>query len=187
LKKAIVALAVLLLTMPAGTTESKKTHVYIGAGLGIPTGNAGDGWNLGIHGQAGFGIAAGPHIEIIPTIGYHIFSLDKHGAWVIGGGLSVLMVGGDCKIFFVDAGKKIVPFIVGGLGAGIAKIDDLNTSGFGSLAGDNETKVYYNIGAGLDIKTSTSVAVSFIQVRFVSVMTSGSATTFIPITVGLRF
>jgi hypothetical protein len=186
MKNALVVFAIVLLALSAGAAESKHMPVYIGAGFSVPTGDAGDGWNVGFHGQVGFGIAAGPRIEIIPTVGYHTFALDKQGTTVSGGGLSVLMFGGDCKISFVDARQKTAPYILGGLGVGNAKISDVTIPGYGTLSGDSETKVYFNFGAGVDIGTASSTAF-FVQGRFVSVSTSGSAITYIPLTVGLRF
>jgi hypothetical protein len=51
---------------------------------------------------------------------------------------------------------------------------------------EKQNKLYYNIGAGVELGGGPAFAF-FAQVRYVSIATSGNATAFVPITVGLKF
>lgn len=186
MKKFLVLVAILLLALSAGAKEAKHARVYVGAGLGVPTGDAGDGWNTGFHGQVGLGFSAGPRLEIIPRLGYHSFSLDDQGLGISGGGLSVFMVGADAKLAFADAPKRTIPYAFGGLGLANASFGDMTIPGFGTVPGDSETKLYINVGGGLDFNNSSKTPF-FAEARLVSVSTSGSSITYIPLTFGMRF
>ena len=185
MKQVLAVLAVMLLALPAAA-QHQNNHFYVGAGLSSPTGSAGDGWNMGFHLQGGYGIPVSPQVEIVPAIGYHTFGFDDQGTSASGGGLSVLMLGADAKVAFSQTHQKTSPFFLGGLGIGSAHISDLTIPGAGTVPGDSETKLYFNIGAGLDIQSSPTMAI-VVEARYINVATSGSSISFLPITVGLRF
>lgn len=182
---AVTGIMVLALAISV-TAAEKKNHFYLGAGVGIPTGDAGDGWKMGFHGQGGLGFQASPTVEVIPVVAYHTFGLDDQGSGATGGTLNILMFGGDVKLGFGKEGSKTSPFVFGGAGMGNAKITDVTIPGFGTIKGDSETKVYFNFGGGLDIVSSDAMSF-FVKASFVSVATSGSAVTYIPFTAGVRF
>ncbi|HEY6785565.1 MAG TPA: hypothetical protein VI159_11470, partial [Gemmatimonadales bacterium] len=58
----------------------------------------------------------------------------------------------------------------------------VDVTGLGSAS---ETQFAFGVGAGVEMKmTSMSL---YLEAKYMNIATSGSATTFIPITVGLRF
>jgi hypothetical protein len=186
MKVTVVLCTVLVLAVSVGATELRKTNLYIGAGLGIPTGDANKGWNVGLHGRGGVGIPTGPNSQIMPMIEYHSFSMDKKDTNASGGTLSVLMLGLNGKIFFTAERQKTSPYVIGGIGLGIATIGDRVSPGFTGFWGDEETKVYFNFGAGVDFSSKRTSAV-FIEARYVTVSTSGWAVTYVPISLGIKF
>lgn len=185
----IATILALATAVQPGGREERTVNLYLGTGLAIPTGNAGKGWNLGFHGEFGVGFIAVPHVEIVPTMAYHIFSLDKQGSTARGGTLSVLTVGGDLKISFGGKYQQTRPFLFAGAGLGNASVDAVTVPawyGSRTASGASETKMYFDLGAGVDIESSLTTAVN-LRMKFVNVSTSGSAITYIPLSVGLRF
>ena len=78
--------------------------------------------------------------------------------------------------------SKFRPYLIGGGGVYNfkAKGDDVPTG-----VDDSQTKFGINAGAGFDIKAGS--AGLFVEGRFHDIFTTGSNTTFIPLTVGVRF
>ena len=98
-------------------------------------------------------------------------------------GGSTKIVGGMASLVYglgsISAPAR--PFVTGGVGVYNVKID---VTGLGS---GSETKIGFGMGAGVMFKLGTGGMRGVIATRFTSVSTSGSSTTFLPITVGLTF
>jgi len=151
-----------------------------------------------------YGVSAG---VLMPMGDYNTF--DKPG-WVAGAGVTKWLTGNSIGIRFdgsysqtshdaVDGHSKIAggmasvvyglipatasarPFITGGVGYYNVKVDD----GAGTSA--SESKVGFGLGAGISLKMGTGSTRLIVATRYTSVSTSGSSTTFLPLTVGLSF
>ena len=66
--------------------------------------------------------------------------------------------------------NKMTPFLLGGLGMA-----------FSSYGGESGSDIFFSLGVGADMGKW------FGKIRFVSISTEGSSSTFIPLTVGLHF
>jgi hypothetical protein len=187
MKVTVVLCTLLVLAVSVGATDRRKVDVYIGWGVTIPTGDAGDRWKVGFHGRGGVGLPIGPGLQLIPTTEYHSLSLDKQGLGATGGALSVFMLGVNGKISFSLERQKTTPYMIGGLGMGITKIASAMWPGYlGPNAGRSESKVYFDFGWGVDVYAGESSSI-FVELRYVSVSTSRFAVTYLPFSVGMRF
>jgi opacity protein-like surface antigen len=136
--------------------------------------------------------------------------IDKSG-WIVGGGATYWLTGGmlgvrgDVSYGQTKAKTGVTPHstkiagamasLVYGLGSSSASMRPFLTGGLGlynvkfdfTTSSASETKVAFGIGAGLMFKLGTGGLRAVIATRYTSVATSGSSTTFLPITVGLTF
>jgi hypothetical protein len=136
--------------------------------------------------------------------------IDKAG-WVVGGGATYWLTGGTIgvrgdvsygqtkeKTGVTPHSTKIVgamASLVYGLGSSAASMRPFVTGGLGlynvkfdfTTSSPSETKIAFGIGAGVMFKLGTSGMRAVVATRYTSVATSGSSTTFLPISVGLTF
>ena len=178
---------VLILALAASAQDAeKKVNLYLGAGASLPMGDLGDRWNFGLHGAGAVGFVVAPGFQILGKVEYHTFGIDDQGlSGVDGGSFNAFMFGGAGRYNFPMENSKFSPFITGGIGMANAKISDL-TIGTLTIEGDSDTKVYFEVGAGFDIGAGETMSI-FFQGRYVSIQLEGSAASFIPFTVGLKF
>lgn len=201
MKKLILTLIALLVmsavSMAQIGTPGSPVSWYAGGALSLPTSPEGftDGWNLGFHGMVGAGFNVAPKVQMIGKIEYHKFgaNVDALGSDVEGGGINTWMFGVDGKLNLGAPVVPIKPYALGGLGIASLKFSEY-TSSDSALAtslnsgGTDESisKVYFNFGGGVEFNLGPKTS-WFVQARYVSVATEGSATTFIPLTLGLKF
>ena len=100
------------------------------------------------------------------------------------------MFGGDARYSFGLPAAPIKPFVLGGLGFANTSVSDFESSdplvtalNFNS---ESSTDLYWNLGAGVDFKTGPAWSL-YGQIRYVSIATEGESSSFIPVTVGLKF
>ena len=162
--------------------ELKPMSIYLGGGVSVPTGDAGDIWKFGFHGLGRVGFNVAPKLDILAGVDFHTFSFDDQGAsGFSGGGLTSINLTGDLKVNLGAPGMSTNPFVLGGVGLGIAKASDLTVTGVGTFVGDSESKAFIEVGGGAEFNKF------FILGRYVSIFTSGSSISYIPITVGVKF
>lgn len=187
--KKVLLIAGLVLALAAGAgaqDAAKKMNFYLGAGLGLPMSDFGDAYKMGLHGTGAVGFVVAPGFSILGKVEYHTFSIDDQGASnVDGGSFNALMFGGAGRYNFQTASGKMSPFLMGGLGMANGKVSDL-TIGDTKYTFDSETKLYFEFGGGVDIAAGQAMSL-FIQGRYVSIQTDDVSTSFIPVTVGLKF
>jgi hypothetical protein len=187
----IVAAIWLLVLVAAGSeTAAQRTPKFrgiVGLGVSTPTGDANQLWNMGFHGLAGVGFQLTPITQFVPKIEYHGMPLDKMGLLDISGGtLHVLMIGADIIATADVPESDVKPQFLVGFGMGHASISDIYESGQPVLRFESETKLYYDIGVGLEAKAGGR-ATGFFFIRFVSIKTEGTVISFVPITLGATF
>ena len=158
----------------AGAQVTSPVHFGLGAGLTVPTSDAGDLFSSGFHGQAMVGFSA-PMIPLglRADVVYHQMG-GKNG---LDADLKVL--GGGVNVMYDLPGVMIKPYLSGGLGMYNVKFDA------GSSGSEDETKFGFNGGVGL--KFNLTGFNTFLEARYYSVQTSGSSTSFIPVTFGIMF
>ena len=176
--KAVAALAMGML-VSASALHAQGAEFSLGGGVDLPLGDFDDAAKLGFHGLAG--------VSVVPTnwpVGIQVdgsyaqFSddtpLDR----------KIQLIYGTANLvykFKTSEESRFRPYLIGGGGVYNVKPkgDDVDP-----LA-DSETKFGINAGAGFDIKAGS--AGIFIEGRFHDAFTTGPNTTFIPITLGVRF
>jgi hypothetical protein len=204
MKKLILTLIALLVmsavSMAQVGTPGSPVSWYAGAFLSLPTSPEGftDNWKLGYHGMVGAGFNVAPKIQMIGKIEYHKFGADidavaPGSTGVDGGGINTWMFGADAKMNLGAPAVPMKPYILGGLGIASLKFNEYETSDTAlatslnsGSTGETVSKVYFNFGGGVEFGLGPKTS-WFLQARYVSVATEGSALTYIPLTVGLKF
>lgn len=197
----VLMIAAALLVLPALASAQAPTpfSIHVGGLVSLPNSpdQFADAYKTGFHGSVGLGYKLFPGLQAVGKVEYHRFELD-HGAdpWLAtleidGGHNNMWMFGVDGRWAFNVPQAPFKPYALGGVG--MARISVTEFEGAGLLAaGLNEfqpeaqSELYFNVGGGLEFLTGPMWSL-FGQVRYVSVQTEGEASTFIPITIGLKF
>jgi opacity protein-like surface antigen len=195
--KKIIYASVILLAMiaTASAQVSSPISIYAGGLLSFPKSpdNFKNDFKNGFHGMVGIGVKTLPFMQFVGKAEYHKFAYDLAELEdVTSGAQSVWMFGGDLKLGMNIPTAPVKPYVLGGIG--LARItfsefeggDPLTTALLNTALPGNQTKLYYNIGGGLEFKFAPMVNF-FVQGRYVRIATDDQATSFIPITLGLKF
>ncbi|MDZ4724136.1 MAG: outer membrane beta-barrel protein [candidate division Zixibacteria bacterium] len=205
MKKGILTVCALLIVAGATTTQAqdamKKTNFYVGVGATLPTGDFGDAYGMGLQALVGMGfslMADQPSFQIVPKIEFHTFSADENFFTqndpsitnFDGGSVNALMFGVDGRYGFGATETSTRPFILGGLGFASLSVSDITYSSggttFNAPGGDGTTELFFNFGAGVDIQAGDAMTL-FLAARYLTILTEGSSSNLLPLTVGLRF
>jgi hypothetical protein len=191
----LILAIVLSFSVAASAQMSSPLSFYAGGALSLPNGPDGfkDAYKTGYHAWVGAGYSVAPKFQLIGKIEHNRFSFDAGDiSGVDGGTMKIWMYGVDAKFSPSVPTFPIKPFLFGGAGMASAKIDEftgsntLATAALNAGTGESTTKMYYNIGAGADLFNGPTFSI-FMQGRWVSIQTEGSSTSFIPISMGVRF
>ena len=198
MKKALITVAALLL-MSAGVSAQVENPIslYVGGAISIPNSpeEFSEAYNTGFHGSVGLGLAVMPSLQVVGKVEYHRFGLDvtqdMEDMGVTGGHNNMWMYGADARHSFGLPAAPIKPFLLGGVGFARISASDLEgtgdlVAGLNELNPDAETNLYLNLGGGVELKTGPMFSF-FGQVRYVTVDTDGESSSFIPVTLGLKF
>lgn len=174
---------------------TSPVSLYAGGLVSIPSSPDlfSNGYKTGYHGTAGIGLKAAPNFQLVGKLEYHTFKSEFSGvAGIQDGSRKILMFGGDARFAPSMPAAPVKPFFMVGIGFANVKQDSftgpsllassLNTV----LPPGDETKFYFNVGAGVDLFSTPKLGV-FLQARYVNVATSGEALQFIPVSLGLKF
>ena len=172
MKRTMRWLVMVALIVGAGRLSAQR--IMVGGGLLMPMGDYKTVDKMGFIGQAGVGFPAGPiGIRIEADYGQ---TSHKNGA----DGNSKIIGGMGAAVYHFKTPAGVKPYVLGGVGMYNVKVTVPSLS-----IDQSETKFAFGVGAGLEMKmTSMSL---YLEAKYMNIATSGSATTFIPITVGLRF
>ncbi len=203
MKRLIFAvLMVVVMALPVIAQTTTKPVIYVGGGVGLtlsPT-EFKNYWKMGFGGGGGVGLQINGKFEVIGKVFLYSFPLNKNklltdqgnptGVTISGGAFQVIEFGLDGKYLFpVAAGSKFGPFLVVGVGMGNAKFKEATVSGGTAsipIPSASETKVAFNVGAGFDYMFSPKAGL-WVEGRYASISTTGSATGYLPIRAGLKF
>ena len=176
--KAVAALAMGML-LSASALHAQGAEFSLGGGIDLPLGDFDDAAKLGFHGLAG--------VSVVPTnwpVGIQVDGNYSQFSDDTPADVKFQLIYGTANLvykFKTSEESKFRPYLIGGGG-----VYNFKVKGDDVLAGvdDSETKFGINAGAGFDFKAGS--AGLFIEGRFHDVFTTGSNTTFIPITIGVR-
>ncbi|MEW6049905.1 MAG: outer membrane beta-barrel protein [Candidatus Zixiibacteriota bacterium] len=191
MKKKFLAVIVLMLLTPLVTSAETATsafHLYLGAGLSVPSGQFGDLTSVGYHGSGAMGFGVLPGLELLPKIEFHATRIDEIPYSYTsrsGGNYRLLLFGGDGRYLLPIAGTSAKPYVMVGIGFANASISDLVVDGQ-TTSYDGWTELYYDLGAGIEFK-GLGIIPFFFQFRYVSISTNQSNTTMFPLTFGIKF
>ncbi len=160
----------------AARLQAQSAQLGLGGGVLVPTGDYASADKTGWHGlgQLEVSLPASPASIRIDAM----YGQTSHKSTL--GGTTKLF--GSTADLVWHAGLPKAParfYLLGGLGFYNVKVD---VPGFGSTS---QSKVAFDLGAG--VSAGMGGATFFGEARFISVSTTGSATSFIPLSVGLLF
>ncbi|NOY89534.1 MAG: porin family protein [FCB group bacterium] len=180
---------------------SKPFNIYAGGGLTITSSPQifKDRYKLGYHFSSGLGIKAAPFTQIIGKVEYHsiardwqdIRTLDNISDNSISGGTrQIWMFGLDARLGVNAPMSPIKPFIIGGIGLAYLSETDIATtlppSQIPFQPYESQTKVYLNVGGGLDFKAGP-ILTMFVEGRYLNIQQDGDNLILIPISLGIKF
>ena len=198
MKRLMTILAILLAFSVSASAQvpSSPVSFYAGGALSIPSGpdSFKETFKNGYHGMAGVGLSMSPMIELVGKLEYHAFQFDFTDdlSELSGGTNKMWMYGADVKLSPSLPALPIKPYAL--VGVGMASIsmsefsgpESLSLSILNSAIGESQTKMYWNIGVGMNM-ISTPLFSLFAQPRYVNIATDGESAQFIPITIGAKF
>ncbi len=195
MKKLVLVIGSLVVLAAAAAAQAPVPFsIYAGGLVSIPNGPSEfkDAYKNGYHGSLGLGLKTMPMTQLVAKVEYHKFAYDQaNNAGLTGGAQNVWLFGADLRFAMGAPVAPFKPFIFAG--GGLAKItfgefngpDLLSTAVLNSSLPNDQSKFYYNLGAGLEFKFAPMIDL-FAQARYVSISTDNQKTSFIPITVGLK-
>ncbi len=200
----IAAILIVVMAVAASAqVPSKPFNIYGGGGLTLPNQPTDfkDAYKTGFHGFAGLGLNFSPMIQMVGKIGYHTLSLDTDAfggdgmANVDGGTFSVLTYGVDARVAIGAPAVPVKPFGFVGLGMANVNLGEVTSDG-DPLPEWTASKLYYNFGAGLEIKQGPGLTF-FLQASYMSVSGdtdagaamggSDNRIVVVPISLGIKF
>jgi opacity protein-like surface antigen len=198
-KYVFVMVALFAFASVASAQVPNPISLHFGGAISIPNSPDAfaDAYKTGYHGWAGVGYKVMPNLQIVGKIEFHTFKLDVDsdplllGTDISGGKNNMWMFGVDGRYSFAMPTSPLKPFVLGGLGFARMSMTDLEGSNpliasFNEFKPEAQTDVYFNVGAGVELKTAPMWNM-FLQVRYVSVATEGSSSSFIPVSLGVKF
>ena len=181
MKRNVTAVAGLVLgLMTASTLEAQMTRPVtfgLGAGITVPTGDVGDGFDNGYHFQGMLGFKApmfpvGLRLDVM----YHTMEASEVDD------VSLNSLAGTLNAMFEMGGMMASPYLTAGIGVYNLKIDVEGSDEDFDL---DETEMGLNGGAG--IKFNLAGFNTFLEARYHHIMTEDDATAIIPVTFGIMF
>jgi opacity protein-like surface antigen len=165
-------LAIAALLVAVSATADAQSRFGATAGIALPTGDFGDGADLGFHAGAQYQMPLGEKLGLR-------FNADfgRYGLQDIDG--NVTLLGGVANLVYnINTGTGLMPYVFGGLGYYNTKVE---VGGFSA----DESDLAFNVGAGYTFKLGNLNM--FTEVRYLSIQTDGDALTTLPIVIGIRF
>ncbi|MBD3404172.1 outer membrane beta-barrel protein [candidate division GN15 bacterium] len=142
--------------------------------------------STGYHGLLGVGYKFMPLLEGVLKAEYNTFSGDLD-AGLDGGDWSMILVGIGVRGGLGVPTASYRPFAFGGFGLAWTERDEVLSADTVAVPSfDRETSVYFDVGGGLEFGLAPKVQL-FLQGRYVYISTDNEPTSFIPVTLGLKF
>lgn len=176
---ALAALAAAVVTAPAAAHAQSPLRFGLAAGATFPTGDYGDAFESGYHVSGS--VTGKPMLSPIGVRGEVMWNSMEAGNDV---DATLNVLAGTLNAEIGLSGVGVRPYLIGGIGLYRVNVDsDALDNILGP--GEAETKFGFNVGAGLDFGLAGFSA--FAEARFHSAQTDGGATTFVPLSFGVRF
>jgi hypothetical protein len=170
----LFAAVAVTVVMSASVAEAQSPIRFgIAGGVSFPTGDDGDFFDTGFHGQVmlGFGMMALP-VKLRADLSYHSFG-GKEGTFLDGEDARVISGALNANIGMGGIGVK--PYLSAGLGV------------YNSKTGDFDGETDFGINGGLGLEFTLTGMSTFLEARYVNVFSEGESSAFIPVTFGILF
>jgi hypothetical protein len=177
--RSVVLGAVLMASVGAAPAAAQGAEFSLGGGVSIPSGSFDDFAKLGWHGTAA--------VSFVPQnvpVGFQVDGSFSRLSDDSPAALKSQLIYGTGNVvykFKVAEETKFRPYLIGG--GGVYNLDVKGDDADPNA--ESVTKFGINAGAGFDFKAGSAGV--FVEGRFHNVFTEGDNTSFIPITVGVRF
>ncbi|UCE24780.1 MAG: outer membrane beta-barrel protein [Candidatus Zixiibacteriota bacterium] len=186
-----------LIVSVSAETVPKPVTVYLGIGPTAPIDPAlfRDDHKTGFHVFTSVGYSLNPNAEVIGRLEMHLVAVDfeeRFGDNVSfdGGGIDMLLFGVDIKLNTHRYGVPIRPFVLTGAGWSRLSQSAITTSlafeQYAPLLIENQTRFYFNIGIGTEIRPSPTLNM-FLLARYLEIRQDSDHISLVPITFGIRF
>lgn len=187
MKRILITLAMICLCGGLASAQlNKPFSIYAGAGLTMPQGDYSDYYKMGYHGMGAAGFNLYPMFQGLAKVEYHSLPVD---AATISNDATIVMYGVDARFAPFVPAAPIKVFGVAGIGMANIKTDaSFDAGDFGSvdLGTTSSTEFYYEIGAGVEFRTSPTMS-AFFMARYVTVANDFADFKYVPVTVGVKF
>jgi hypothetical protein len=182
LSKVVAALSVATL-LAAPALRAQGAEFSLGGGIGFPLGDFNDVAKTGWHGLAAISfVPHGSPVGIQFDGQYQQFKLDAGSS----SGLKDRILMGTANVVFkfkTSEESAFRPYLIGGGGVYNSKVTGSTSPG--QVLPGGTTKFGLNGGVGFDFKTGGLGL--FVEDRYHHIFTSGGSTSFMPISIGIRF
>ena len=163
-----------------GTTGTSGMGFAIFGGGAFPTGDLGEGLNLGFRLGGGLALRSPAFpLGLNVNLAYDRFGGDDD---IAGTGVSVdavSILSGSADVvwqFPTDPAASFQPFLDAGLG--LYRLGEY-------AGGESQTKFGFQVGGGIDLPLAGMA--TFVEAKYVNVFAEGDSWAYIPIVIGLRF
>jgi hypothetical protein len=172
ISKVVAALALVAIT--ATTAEAQMPIAFgVHGGVAIPTGDLGDGANMGyqIGGEIGFSPAMIP-VGLRVDVDYTSFGAKEDG-------VTFSTIGGTLNAMLNLPSAGIAPYVIGGVGLFKPRV----SGGGVTVSGDTE----FGFQAGAGLRFGLAGMGAGLEAKFVSIQGDGGSWNYIPITLRILF
>lgn len=167
----------------APQVQAQGGEFSLGGGIGFPVGDFNDAVKVGWHGLAAFSfVPNGSPVGIQIDGQFHQFKFDGQSS------LKERMLLGTADAVFkfkTSDQSSFRPYIIGG--GGVYNLKETGSADAGTVISTSGSRTKFGLNAGIGFDIKAGGAGLFVEDRWHHIFTSGGSTTFMPLTVGIRF
>lgn len=178
--KQLLSVIVITVLFTGFINAQSKMAVGIQAGIALPMGDFGDGFDMGFGGTGTFAYHINPMLDVTGSFGYLTWSAKEGDA-----SFSSIPVLVGARYYF---GKdKLNPYVAGELGIHFSTIDvpEVVIPGFGTIGGSESSSDFgFGVGAGILYQLSPKLDLD-VNAKFNSISGDGGSSNYISIMAGV--
>jgi opacity protein-like surface antigen len=178
--KKLLFIIVLGLLFSSFINAQGKMGVGVQAGIALPMGDFGDGYDMGFGGNATFAYHLNPMVDITGSIGYLTWS-GKDGDYTFSS-IPVLV---GIRYYFGQG--KFHPYVTGELGMHFTTVDVPSVVIYGiTVGGGSASDSFFGFGAGAGFLYQLSPTLDLdVNAKFSNISSSGGSSSYITILAGV--
>ena len=179
--KQLLSILLLAVLFTGFINAQNKMAFGLQAGVAIPMGDFGDGYDMGFGGQGNFAYHISPMLDVTASVGYLTWS-GKEADFTFSS-IPVLV---GARYYFGQA--KFNPYVAGELGMYFSTFDvpEIVIPGFGTIGGGSESGSDFGFGAGAGFLYKMGPNLDLdVNAKFNSISSEGDASNYISIMAGV--